>query len=91
MASLEQANTVSACLKFLKKEKLFIPSDVIFMQYLMKKIDCLDLFEKCYEYAEAQKALCFYEKPPGNYMINCYQKLASNCLVSSFFVCVHAV
>eukprot|EP00105_Crassostrea_gigas_P007184 XP_011421347.1 PREDICTED: uncharacterized protein LOC105323978 [Crassostrea gigas] len=66
MASLEQANTASACLKFLQEENLFIPSDVIFMQYLMKKIDCRDLFDKCYRYAEAQKALCFYEKPPGN-------------------------
>lgn len=68
MGSLEQAYTARACLRFLQKEKLFIPSDVIFMQYLMKKIDCQDLFVKCYGYAEAQKALCFYEKPPGNYI-----------------------
>lgn len=91
MASLEHAKTARDCLRFLKKERLFIPTDVIFIQYLLKSIDCRDLFDKCYRYAEAQKALCFYEKPPGNYMINCYQKLASNCLISSFFVCVHAV
>lgn len=85
MASLEHAKTARDCLRFLRKKRLFIPTDVIFIQYLLKNIDCGDLFDKCYRYAEAQKALCFYEKPPGNYMINCYQKLASNCLVSSFF------
>uniref|UniRef100_A0A8W8P4M3 DZIP3-like HEPN domain-containing protein n=1 Tax=Magallana gigas TaxID=29159 RepID=A0A8W8P4M3_MAGGI len=64
MASLEHAKTARDCLRFLKKEGLFIPTDVIFIQYLLKKIDCRDLFDKCYRYAEAQKALCYYEKPP---------------------------
>lgn len=84
MASLEHAKTARDCLRFLRKKRLFIPTDVIFIQYLLKNIDCGDLFDKCYRYAEAQKALCYYEKPPGNYMINCYQKLASNILACSF-------
>lgn len=66
MASLEHAKTARDCLRFLKKERLFIPTDVIFIQYLLKNIYCRDLFDKCYRYAEAQKALCFYEKPPEN-------------------------
>lgn len=60
--------TVSArdCLEILCDQKLFTPWDVIFMQFLLKNTECMDLFEKCVEYAEAHGALCFYEKVPGN-------------------------
>lgn len=65
MLSLKQANSPRDCFRILKDAKLFTSADVIFIQYLLKKMDCTELFEKCCEYAEAQKALCFYEKPPG--------------------------
>lgn len=57
------------CLRYLRDTKLFTSSDVIFVQYLFKKLDCKELFAECYKYAEEQEALCFYEKPPGIFFI----------------------
>lgn len=64
--SLEQAVTPRDILRILKNNKLFTPSDVICMQYLLKRTDCQDLYTQCIKYAEEQDALCFYEKPLGN-------------------------
>lgn len=51
---------------------------MIFIQYVLKKIDCQELQAQCYKYAETIEALCFYEKPTGNifakYLIN-YPKI----------------
>lgn len=66
IASIKQAVSARDCLKYLKNAKLFTSSDVIFVQYLFKRIDCKELFAECYKYAEEQETLCFYEKPPGN-------------------------
>lgn len=63
--SLHEAESVRDCLKILCDNKLFIPSDVIVIQFLLKKTDCLDLYQRCIKYAEAQNALCFYEKQSG--------------------------
>lgn len=75
--SLNIIKAVSAreCLQYLRDTKLFIPSDVIFVQYLLKRIDCTELYLKCYKYAEGCKALCFYEKPPGNSLLKYLQML----------------
>lgn len=66
MTSLVQAVTPRDILRILKNNKLFTSSDVICMQYLLKRTDCQDLYIKCIKYAEEQNALCFYEKPLGN-------------------------
>lgn len=69
IASLKQAVSARDCLRYLRDTKLFTSSDVIFVQYLFKRMDCKELFEECYRYAEEQDALCFYEKPPGNIIL----------------------
>lgn len=80
MLSLKQASSPRDCFRILKDAKLFTSSDIIFIQYLLKKIDCTELFEKCYEYAEAQKALCFYEKPPGKTFFTIFRLICNlNC------------
>lgn len=66
ITSLKQAMSPRDCLRYLRDAKLFTSSDVIFVQYLFKRIDCKKQFAECYKYAEEQEALCFYEKPPGN-------------------------
>lgn len=63
--SVLEAKTTLDCLRILQDENLFTPKDVIFMQFLCRETDCLDLFEKCIEYAEKQRALCYFEKKPG--------------------------
>lgn len=66
MTSLKHANCARDCFRILRDENLFTHEDVIFIQYLMKTTDCEELYTKCFEYAKAQKALCFYEIPSGN-------------------------
>lgn len=66
IASIKQAVSARDCLRYLRDAKRFTSSDVMFVQYLFKKIDCGEQYEECYKYAEKQDALCFYEKPPGN-------------------------
>lgn len=63
--SVLEAKTTLDCLRILQDENLFTPKDVIFVQFLCRETDCLDLFEKCIEYAEKQRALCYFEKKPG--------------------------
>nr|XP_034316342.1 uncharacterized protein LOC117685877 [Crassostrea gigas] len=65
ITSLKQAVSARDCLRYLRDAKLFTSSDVIFVQYLFKRINCNELFVECYKYAEKQDALCFYEKPPA--------------------------
>lgn len=60
-----EAKSALDCLRILQDESLFTQTDVIFMQFLCRETDCLDLNEKCIEYAEKQKALCFYERTQG--------------------------
>lgn len=69
-ASIKQAVSARDCLIYLRDAKLFTTSDVIFVQYLFKRIDCKELFVECYKYAEKQEALCFYEKPPSNIFLS---------------------
>lgn len=61
--SLSEAKSVLDCLRILHDEGLFTNTDVVFMQFLCKETKCLDLYEKCIEYAKSQGALCFFEKP----------------------------
>lgn len=58
------------CLTILQDEKLFTQTDVIFMQFLCRETDCLELNDICIEYAEKQKALCFFEKQSGNFLVD---------------------
>lgn len=55
------------CFEILNDLNIFTPSDVIFMQHLMRNTGCIELYEKCLAYAETQGSLCFYEKQPGDY------------------------
>lgn len=48
------------------KEKILSRSDVIIMQFLLKRTNCEELEKECIKYAKEQNAMYFYEKPPGN-------------------------
>lgn len=63
--SIEKKKTAREYFDLLKKKKLFMPSDVIFMQFLLRESNCAELNEKCIAYATNQKALCFYEELPS--------------------------
>lgn len=65
MTSLIEAKSVRDCLRILRDNKLFMPSDVIIIQFLLKETGCWDLYTQCIKYAEEQNALCFYEKQSG--------------------------
>lgn len=65
LTSVKEAKSVLECIEILQDEKLFTQQDVIYMQFLCQEAECLDLFTKCIEYAEKQKALCYFEKPLG--------------------------
>lgn len=64
--SLEKKETAREYFNILKRNELFTPSDVIFMQFLLRESNCEELYEKCIAYATTQKALCFYEERPRN-------------------------
>lgn len=64
--SVMKATSPLDCIKILLDEELFTQTDVIVMQFICTQTDCLDLYAKCVEYAGQQKALCYFEKPPGN-------------------------
>lgn len=75
--SVLEAKSAMDCLTILQDEKLFTQTDVIFMQFLCRETDCLNLYAKCIEYAEKQKALCFFEKQSGNFSVNNVEYLIS--------------
>lgn len=68
--SVLDAKSAMDCLTILQDEKLFTQTDVIFMQFLCRETDCLELNDICIEYAEKQKALCFFEKQSGNFSVD---------------------
>lgn len=63
--SLKKARNARTCIGILDSENLFTKSDVMFMQFLLRRTECKDLENKCVEYAKEQRALGFYEKQPG--------------------------
>lgn len=63
--SIEKKETAREYFDILKENELFTPSDVIFMQFLLRESNCEELNEKCIAYARTQKALCFYEERPS--------------------------
>lgn len=74
VTKLEKAKTAQDCFKILFKENIISPSDVIAMQFLLIRTQCDELEKECVEYAKQQKAMHFYEKPPGNMHV-LYNKL----------------
>lgn len=68
--SVLEATSAIDCLTILQDEQLFTQTDVIFMQFLCRETECLKLNDKCIEYAEKQKALCFFEKQSGNFSVD---------------------
>lgn len=72
-----EATSALECIRILQDEELFTHTDVIVMQFLCSQTECLDLYAKCFEYAEQQKALCYYEKPPGKISDNYIYRLIS--------------
>lgn len=66
-SSIENADSTRKCLRVLKDENLFTPTDVIFVQFLCRESNCSAQYEKCLEYAQDKKALCFYEKQTGTF------------------------
>lgn len=71
------ANCASECFTILHEENLFSQKDVIFMQFLCQETGCEELYSQCIKYALANKALCYFEKPPGMLWlrIKCSKKL----------------
>lgn len=66
---IKNAKSAREYFSILKEKDLFTPSDVIFMQFLLRESNCGTLDEKCIKYAKTQKALCFFEEPPSkNYL-----------------------
>lgn len=65
-----EATSALECIRILQDEELFTQTDVIVMQFLCTQTECLDLYDKCIEYAEQQKALCYFEKPSGKNIVN---------------------
>lgn len=63
---IKNATSAREYLRILKDKELFTPSDVIFMQFLLRETNCGLLNDKCIAYAKTQKALCFYEEPIRN-------------------------
>lgn len=63
--ALLQATSAQDCLMVLKDEKIVTPSDVIFLQFLLREIDCIEPFVQCLRYAETQGAMYFYKTPTG--------------------------
>lgn len=61
---LEEAKTVFECFMILGKEGIISPSDIIVLQFLLKETKCEKLERMCLEYAQQNKALCYYEEPP---------------------------
>lgn len=62
---IEKKESAREYFNMLKKNDLFTPSDVIFMQFLLRETNCEELNEKCITYATTRKALCFYEERPS--------------------------
>lgn len=60
--------TARDCFGILRDQAIFTKEDVIFIQYLLKRTKCEELYNRCLEYAENNYALCFYEKEPGKYI-----------------------
>lgn len=66
VTELEKAKDAYDCFNILLKENILSPSDVMPMQFLLRRTNCEELEKECIEYAKQQKAMHFYEKPPGN-------------------------
>lgn len=64
-SALKSAKSAGECFTILHEENLLTQKDVIFMQFLCKMTGCSELNLQCIEYASTNKALCYYEKPPG--------------------------
>nr|XP_034334894.1 uncharacterized protein LOC117680649 [Crassostrea gigas] len=62
--SLNEARSARDCFRILDSENLFTKSDVLFVQFLLKRTGCEELEHNCVEYAKGHRALGFYEKQP---------------------------
>lgn len=58
---IKKASSARTCLNILNETNHFTSTDVIYIQYVLKKIGCGGLHAKCFEYAKNQNALCFHE------------------------------
>lgn len=63
--SLNKARSARDYFRILNFEKRFTKSDVLFVQFLLRKTGCRILNHNCEEYAKEQRALGFYEKQTG--------------------------
>lgn len=63
--SLNEARSARDCIRILDSENLFTKSDVMFVQFLLRRTQCKELENKCVEYAKGQRALGFYEIQQG--------------------------
>lgn len=63
--SLNEARSARDCFRILDSEEHFTKSDVLFVQFLLRRTGCKELEHKCAEFAKGQRALGFYEIQPG--------------------------
>ncbi|XP_062572223.1 uncharacterized protein LOC134234179 [Saccostrea cucullata] len=64
--ALSKCNSLREVLGILIQEGLFSNCDVILVQYVLRRIGCVDLYKRCYKYAKDWEALCFFESQPEN-------------------------
>ncbi|XP_056002847.1 uncharacterized protein LOC125667384 [Ostrea edulis] len=64
--SIKKVTAVRGFVMLLQEKQLFTMTDVLFMQLLLRKVGCKELYEKCIQYARKQRALCLFEKDPDN-------------------------
>lgn len=85
LTSLEAAKSVLKCIEILQNEQLFTQKDVIYMQFLCQETGCIDLFCLCKEYAEEQKALCYFKTELGKVQVFYAYLLQWNPMVCDFY------
>lgn len=68
--SIKEVTSIRGFFMLLQEKQLFTKTDVLFMQLLLRKVGCKELYEKCIQYARKQRALCLFEKDPGIICMN---------------------
>lgn len=80
VTSLKSADSAMECFTILQDENIFSKRDVIFMQFLCKETGCIELYEKCTDYALSQNALCYFERQIGRLLFFNILKVMGTCI-----------
>lgn len=86
VTSLKSADSAMECFTILQDENIFSKRDVIFIQFLCKMTDCIDLYEKCEDYALSQNALCYFERQIGRLPFFNIFKVMATCILLGIMI-----